>query len=196
MNAVKTGELCDKTNEPALYRYTWDWGTTGFCSGKGKFLIEQEARNIRRPNAVQFETLQTGPAPIELEERARYEGRIFALEHELTLKAERNVAQYTTIEDLRRDLKISEAQRLSLIPQLDDAKKAVGTLQNELVDAKRELTTWKEETLHLRGIVQDSGDLAKLNASLKTELTAQSDEVLRLSAELSALKNAGKKSNT
>jgi len=170
MTETTETKVCDKTGEPAAYRYTWDWGLVGFCSHKGRFLVEQEARNIRRTEAVRFEPLATGPAPIELEERSRYEGRIIALEHELRLKGEKNVAQYETLENARRDLQISEAQRLSLVPQLDDAKKAVGTLQNELVDAKREVLTWKEEALHLREILKDSSELAKQNAALKEEV--------------------------
>ena len=164
-----SGQVCSVTGEPAIYSYRWQWGEEGYCSEKGRFLLQQNAQNGRHPNAVQFNLLPATEAPpMELEERSRFMGRILALEEELRLKSEKNVNQYNLLEEARRDLRISENQRLSLVTQLEDAQRRLAAVPDQIRTLEREVTRWQEEAIHLRGLV--TGDSSQAVRDLESKV--------------------------
>lgn len=162
---MANAQVCTETGEPALYHYRWTWGEEGYASQTGRTLLEQKAKNLRRPEkfgpAIAFDLLpETDAKPLELEERASLHGRIIALTEELRLKAEKNVELHNQLTTTARDLRISEVQRVGQTTEIEDAKREFSKLTEALQDARRTAKAWEEKALHFQALVTDEGSQA------------------------------------
>lgn len=182
-------QVCSETGEAALYHYRWAWGEEGFASQTGRILLEQKAKNLKRPEkfgaAIVFDLLpDTDAKPMELEERAQAHGKIYALTEELRLKSEKLVELNNQLTTTARDLRISEVQRVGLETELGDAKKDWAKTVESLQAARRESKAWEEKANHFQSLV--TGDGAQAVKDLQAKVSELEAANLDLQAELEA----------
>jgi hypothetical protein len=145
--------------EEAVYSFAWEWGETGLCGHTGRTLLQQASGNLGR--RVDFHPLDTGPRPMELEERAQFAGRVFALEHELAAVRDRGQALYLETERLRADNRLLVVQKgqleARLANELEPLRRRVQELTEELASERRDLAAVVEERDILRDMIGDAG---------------------------------------
>lgn len=184
---MANNQVCSETGEKALYHYRWAWGEEGFASQTGRILLEQKAKNLKRPEkfgaAIFFDLLpETDAKPMELEERAQAHGKIYALTEELRLKAEKLVELNNQLTTTARDLRISEVQRVGLQAELDDAKKEALKTAESLQAARRDAKAWEEKAQHFQALV--TGDGAQAVKDLQAKVAELESANFDLQAEL------------
>lgn len=144
--------------EEAVYSYTWEWGETGLCGHTGRTLLQQASGNLGR--RVDFHPLETGPRPMELEERAQFAGKVYALEAELAAVRDRGQALYLETERLRADNRLLVVQKgqleARLAQEVDPLRRQVQELTEELSEERRDLAAVVEERDILRSMIGDT----------------------------------------
>lgn len=149
--SIRICEVCEG-DIPATMAFRWDWGETGYCSDKGRALLEQKAQALQR--SVTFERLADIPArPLELDERAQLAGRIYALEHEVGAQRARGTELYQELQRMRADNRVlvlanEEAKRL-----VEELKARNLELEGALSEARRSLVGAQEEAAVLREVL-------------------------------------------
>lgn len=188
--------MCDRCpEERAIARYVWSWGEEGFCSHKGKFLLDQQAKNNKQSISY-LPLVQAVPEPLKRDERTRLIAEKISAESELTEVLERNArlyAQNTEIGSQLQNLKVRDAEAGRQIQDLkiELAETQAQLTQEAVTKGKLSVELQKANELLAAGPGEEQAQIAELNklvSSLQTKELELASKVDDLSSENQVLK--------
>lgn len=150
-------QICgaDGCSEPALYGYAWEWGETGVCCEKHRFLLQQAARNIKR--SINFHPLAPmAPKPMTRDERTKLQAAVLVLQEELKEAKVRGGELYSTNTQLAAEVQRLTVRDREARAQVRDAAVELKAMSEELDRRTAEFGELSAEVQRLRALVPGS----------------------------------------
>jgi hypothetical protein len=146
--------LCDQPDckEPAVYAFTWEWGVTGVCCEKHRFVLNQTAGNIAR--SITFSPLNASASPpLQREERVRLKAEILTLQEELTEAKTRGLELYRQNTLLTQQVQALTVRGRTTEAERKDAITEQSRMSARLEELEAENATLADELQRLRVLV-------------------------------------------
>ena len=135
MSDVQMCEVCD--GELAFFAFSWDWGEHGVCGHKGRMLLEQKSKSLKRD--VTFVSLgNEQSAPMERSERQNYEARVLAAEAEAESSKQRAGKLAVSLDEAQKDLMRERQVAAGLRAELDSSRKKNEELSESVMKSQAE----------------------------------------------------------
>lgn len=146
---------CDQAgcSQPAVFSYLWDWGQQGVCCAHHQLLLQQTSEPLQRK--VSFSPLLAPvAAPITRDERSRLKGEVYALTEEIEDLKGRGLDLFRENTRLTTQLQALTVRNRETELQLQDAKRSLESLQQQLDDRDSEHGNLVDEVERLRSIAK------------------------------------------